>query len=451
METTETKMLFDGVRGVAVKILNRVERTDAYLDKLISYELKNSDWNDLDKSLLNELVHGVLRWQLKLDWVINGFFHGSFSKSEVIVKNSLRIALYQILFLDKIPHHASVNEAVTFIKRIRGEKAANLVNAVLRNIIRSINQINYPDPKKDDVQYLSIMYSFPSWMVRRWKERFGYEETEKLLTANNIKPTLTIRLNTIKMKPDAMIEYLKNQNCEIERSKYLPQFIRCASLSSIGESELFKQGFVTVQDESAGLACTLLDVKPNETILDMCAAPGGKTTFFGEVMNNSGKIIAVDKYSERLKLVKDSCARLGLKNVETISADGKELQMELVDKILLDAPCSGLGVLSKKPDIKIKRDIENIRELAKLQTELLRHAATLIKPNGAIVYSTCTTEPEENMEIVKIFLDAHPEFKIDDAKNYVNAEVVNEFGAIETFPHRHGIDGSFAVRFIKQN
>ena len=450
METVVNKLLFEGVRPTAVKILNRVERTDAYLDKILAIELRENDWNDLDKSLLNEIVHGVLRWQMKLDWVINGFFHASFSKSEVIVKNCLRVAVYQILFLNKIPHHAIVNEAVEFMKRIRSEKAGNLVNGVLRNIIRSINDIHYPDPKIDAVQYLAIMYSYPTWMVRRWHERYGYAETEKLLEYENRIPTLSLRMNSLKMKEEELVQFLKDQNCEVEKSKYLSQFIKCPTISNISESELFKKGFVTVQDESAGLACKLLDPKENEYVIDMCAAPGGKTSFISELMKNTGKILAVDKYSERLKLIEKSIQRLGLTNIKLKAADAIELETELANKILIDVPCSGLGVLSKKPDIKIKREVEDIFKLVVIQREILEHASKLLLPGGSLVYSTCTIEPEENFDQIKLFLENHPEFSIDDARNYVDASLVNSDGAIETLPHKHNIDGSFAIRLTKK-
>ena len=193
--------LYQGVRGLAVKILNRVERTDAYLEKLLDNELRNAELNGPDKALLYEIVHGVTRWQGRLDWILNGFYKGQFSKAIPNLKNGLRVALYQILFLDRIPDHAAVNEAVEFVKKLQGQKPADLTNAILRNIIRSKNAIRYPDPNEDLIGYLSAYYSHPSWMVKRYVERFGREETEKLLTTNNEKPYLTLRVNAIKTNP----------------------------------------------------------------------------------------------------------------------------------------------------------------------------------------------------------------------------------------------------------
>jgi 16S rRNA (cytosine967-C5)-methyltransferase len=449
MEVEEKKLLFHGVRGSAVKILNRVERTDAYLDKLLDAELRSEEINDLDKALLTEIVNGVLRWQMKLDWVLNGFFHGNFTKAEVTVKNALRAALYQIMFLDKVPHHAAVNEAVEFVKRIRGDKAANLVNAVLRNIIRNLDGIHYPDVAIDAAQYLAVMYSHPVWVVRRWMTRFGFAETEKLLQANNERPTLSLRINTARTPVDRFLELLTSQNVVFEKSKYLSNFVRTSNLSNISQTESFRKGLFSVQDESAGLACQLLDLRPGDRVIDMCAAPGGKTTYIGEALHNNGVVLAIDKYPTRLNLVKLSCERLGITNVNCVAANSMEYSTEPADKVLLDAPCSGLGVLSKKPDVKLKRDSDDVRNLVEIQRLLIENAAKLVKGGGVLVYSTCTTEPEENFGNIRTFLERHPDFSVDSAASFVPPSLVTSDGYVETFPHKHGIDGSFSVRLKK--
>src|SRR3990170_6564797 len=194
-EVTKKEDLYAGPRGTAVKILNRIERSDAYLDRLIDSEMRANEMNELDKGLMNEIVTGVIRWQMKLDWVLTGFFHGNFTKAETNIKNALRVALYQILFLDKIPHSAAVNESVEFIKRLRGQKVGDLVNAILRNILRNVENIRYPDPKEDRIQHLAVIESHPSWIVKRWATRFGFDEAKKFLAANNVRPDLTLRVN----------------------------------------------------------------------------------------------------------------------------------------------------------------------------------------------------------------------------------------------------------------
>ncbi|MBA4313599.1 MAG: 16S rRNA (cytosine(967)-C(5))-methyltransferase RsmB [Chlorobiaceae bacterium] len=443
-------MLYAGPRGTAVKILNRVERTDSYLDKLLDVELRSKEISDLDKSLLAEIVHGVLRWQGRLDWVLNGFTHGNFSKSEVNVRNALRVALYQILFLTQVPHYAAVNEAVEFIKRIRGDKFSGFVNAVLRNIIRTLDGIHYPNPDEDLAQYLAVYYSHPLWMVKRWLPRFGREEVEKLLTANNEIPGLTLRINKLKISSAEFLSLLEKQNIQFHGSTFIDYFIKVKSLSGISQMNIFQQGFFTIQDESAALPVILLDPHPGERVIDMCAAPGGKTTFIAEMMKNEGEILAVDKYDTKLNMLKLSCDRLGVQNVRVLVADATTVETELADRILVDAPCSGLGTLRKKPDIKWKREPEDIKRMIRQQYSLLESAARMLKPGGVLVYSTCTTELEENSEMVNSFIGAHPEFYIEPANNFVNKSVVNAEGFIETMPHRHQIDGSFAARLRKK-
>ncbi len=445
----ERRNLYSGPRGVAVKVLNRVERTDSYLDKVLDAEMRSGELGDLDKGLLAEIVHGVLRWQNKLDWVLNGFSHGNFAKSEINVKNTLRVALYQILFLERVPHAAAVNEGVEFIKRIRGEKPAGLVNAVLRNIIRNMEGIRYPDPAEDPVQYLAVFYSHPYWMVKRWVARFGQEETQKLLTANNERAGLTLRINKLRTEPGLFLKQLEQQQITYKGSIHFDYLVKVRGLTRIAQMDLFRNGMFTIQDESAALPCVLLAPKPGERVLDLCAAPGGKTTNIAELMRNEGEVVAIDKYEAKLSLVKGACERLGLTNVSLRADDAATIDCEPADRVLLDAPCSGLGVIAKKPDMKWKRDIADVIKLTRIQEELIEHAALLVKPGGVLVYSTCTTEPEENQEIVWKFLARHPEFTLESAAHYVSRDLVTPEGFVETFPHRHAMDGSFAARLVK--
>ncbi|HYQ86797.1 MAG TPA: 16S rRNA (cytosine(967)-C(5))-methyltransferase RsmB [Bacteroidota bacterium] len=446
--TAEVQTLYSGPRGTAIKILNRIERTDSYLDKLLDVELRSTDLADLDKNLLAEIVHGVMRWQGRLDWVLNGFTHGNFSKSEVNVKNTLRVALYQILFLTHVPHYAAVNEAVEFMKRIRGERSGNLVNGVLRNIIRSLDAIHYPKDE-DPAQYLSVYYSHPLWMVKRWVKRFEREELERMLAANNEIPTLTLRINKLKIAPAEFLSILDNGKFAYQGSSFIDYFIKMKSLSGISQMNIFQKGFFSIQDESAALPVLLLAPEPGDRVIDMCAAPGGKTTFIAELMNNKGEILAVDKYESRLNMVKLNCERLGIQNVRLHVGDATELNSVPAERVIVDVPCSGLGTLRKKPDIKWKREPEDIPKLAAQQLHLLERAAELVKPGGVLVYSTCTTEPEENIMQLKSFLERHPDYRLDDASKFVNKSVVTEEGYVETFPHRHHLDGSFAARLVR--
>jgi len=442
--------LYQGVRGHAVKILNRIDRTDAYLDKLLDIEIKNSNLSGLDKSLLFEIVHGVTRWLGRIDWILNGFYKGQFSKCIPNVKNAMRVALYQILFLDKVPEYAAVNEAVEFVKKLQGQKPADLTNAVLRNIIRNKDSIRYPDPNEDIIAYFSAYYSHPSWMVKRWINRFGKNETEKLLISNNNKPLLTIRVNGLVSNYEEMNSLLNSVELKFTNGRYLPEFIRLSALSNITDWEYFHKGYFTIQDESTGLPIKLLDVRPGMRVLDLCAAPGGKTAYIADVMQNSGEIIALDRFESRLKILQKNLDRLKVTNVKTITIDANEYEDENgFDRVLVDAPCSGLGTLTKKPDLKWKRDLGDIRKIVNIQYELLKKGASLLRNGGFIVYSTCTIEPEENFEIIKKFLLDFPNFKLINPGNALSAELIDENGCVRTLPHLHGLDGSFAAKLEK--
>lgn len=439
--------IYTGVRGLAVKILNRVDRTDAYLDKLLDIEIKNSELSGVDKALLFEIVHGVIRWLGRIDWILNGFYKGQFSKCIPNVKNAMRVALYQILFLDKIPEYAAVNEAVDFVKKIQGQKPADLTNAVLRNIIRSKNGIRYPDEKEEEVNYLSAFYSHPTWMIKRWLKNFNRDFTEELLKSNNNKPDLTLRVNNLVTNKIELKQLLNNVNLEHGDTKYLPEYIRLANLTNITAWEYFAKGYFSVQDESTGFPPILLDPKPGMRVLDFCAAPGGKSAHLAELMQNEGEIIALDQFESRLSILTKNLERMHVKNVKPIVADSRQFEDEQkFDRILVDVPCSGLGTLRKKPDIKWKRDIGDIRKLNMTQSELLQNAAKQLKVGGFIVYSTCTIEPEENFEIVSAFLQKNPDFELVKANDIFGDELCDSNGCIQTYTNIHGIDGSFAAK-----
>jgi len=450
-EVHTIRSLYQGVRGRAVKILNRVERTDAYLDKLLDIELKDPELIGKDKALLYKIVHGVVRWMGRLDWILNGFYKGQFSKAIPNLKNGLRVALYQILFLDKVPDYAAVNEAVEFVKKLQGQKPADLTNAVLRNIIKNKNGIRYPDPEEDLPGYLTAYYSHPSWMVKRYLKRFGREETEKLLAFNNEKPFLTLKVNGLKVDPNEFKELLKSVNLDFSQGKYLPEFFKLKNLSNITSWEYFQKGYFNIQDESAGLACRLLDVEPEMRVLDLCAAPGGKSAYLAGLMHNKGEIVAIDRYESRLKLLRKNMDRLGITCVNTVETDALDYDGDKSDRILVDVSCSGSGTLRKKPDIKWKHDLLDLRRMTELQYKLLEKASTLVKDGGIIVYSTCSIEPEENFEIVNKLLQSKPEFKIKDITNRFPSELIDEHGCIQTLPHVHKSDGAFAAKIIKSN
>jgi len=449
IESHSITNLYLGVRGLAIKILNRIDRTDAYLERLLDNEMKGTELSGPDKALLYEIVHGVVRWQGRLDWILNGFYKGTFSKAIPNLKNALRVALYQVLFLDRVPDYAAVNEVVEFVKKLQGQKPADLVNAVLRNIIRNKNSIRYPDPQEDLVGYLSSYYSHPSWMVKRYLARFGKEETEKLLAINNDKPFLTLRINALKTKPEEFKTLLENVVFKYKQCYYLPEFFKLQNLTNITSWEYYAKGYFNIQDESAGLACRLLDVQEGQRVLDMCAAPGGKTAYISALMHSRGEVVALDRFESRLKLLQKNMTRLTVDCVRIVEVDALEYKSLPFDRVLVDAPCSGTGTLSKKPDIKWKKDLFDIRNLNNTQSKLLAKAASLVKVGGIIVYSTCSIEPEENYEIVKKFLEENSNFNLESARGKFPDELIDENNCIQTLPHIHKTDGAFAARLIR--
>jgi 16S rRNA (cytosine967-C5)-methyltransferase len=366
------------------------------------------------------------------------------------VRNALRVGLYQILFLTRIPHHAAVNEAVEFVKKYRGQKLADTINGLLRNIARNIENIRYPLATNDEIQYLSVVHSHPSWLVKRWHARFGFEATESLCKSNNIRPFLTLHPNSLKVDFHGFINGLVEFGIDYRRCFYLDEYVTIRNLPNIRHMRMFQEGQFFVQDESAGLVGTLTDPKPGETLIDLCAAPGGKALHAAELMRNTGRIVAIDKYMTRLNLVQQSADRLGITNLELHEADATEFTADPADKVLVDAPCSGLGTLSKKPDIKWKREPEDIAALVKIQENILENAAKLVKPGGVLVYSTCTIEPEENGDQVHAFLAQHPEFEVERADKFIHPQLVSKDGFMETFPHKHRMDGAFAARLRKK-
>ncbi len=438
---------FHGARGLAVKILTRVEQSDAYLDKLLNRELAAGELNDADKRLLNEIATGVLRWQERLDWVLTGFYHGEFTRCIPVVRNALRVALYQILFLDRIPYSAAVNESVEIVKRLKGARSASVVNGVLRSIIRKLASITYPERLDDEARYLAIMFSHPLWLVRRWHARFGGAETEALLEANNRRPHLALRINPRRSTVDAVLHHLQSRGLAARQSELMPGVVLVDGMAGIGADAVFRDGGFSIQDEGAMLASALTGARPGMRVVDLCAAPGGKTAAIAEALDGQGQVIAVDKFEAKLRLVAEAVQRLHLgEQVTMVTGDARTIQLEPADVVLVDAPCSGLGVLAKKPDIKWKRTPEDIEAMAALQAEILRNAATLVRPGGHLVYTTCTIEPAENEDVIRQFLAEHPDFELEPASTLLPEQVVTPEGFLATLPSRHGLDGTFGAR-----
>ncbi len=434
-------------RKTAVELLERISRNGQYSSEVIRNKLQKSGLSQKDKSLVLELVNGTLRWQGQLDWILTKYFHGNFKKSPDKLKRILEISLYQIRFLDKVPEYAAVSAGVEIAKEAGGQPWGKLVNAVLRNYQRGSKSIKLPKVEDDAISAISVQYSHPKWLVQRWLARYGIEKTIQFCKHNNSRPEITLRTNLRKITPAALLKELKTTGLEAEPSKYFSDFIKISKPQDLTELPSFQNGLFAIQDESTALATQLLNPQKGDTVLDMCAAPGGKACHIAQLIGDEGKVIAVDISANRLNLVRENTARLGLKSIQTLVGNATEIDLPRVAKILLDAPCSGLGVLSKRADLRWKRKPQDIFNIRKIQKKLLQSATRLLKKGGTLVYSTCTLEPEENEELIEAFLKEHVEFDLDS--DCIDQTFSTPEGYWSSVPHKHKMDGVFAVKLFK--
>ncbi|ANU10509.1 16S rRNA (cytosine(967)-C(5))-methyltransferase [Planococcus antarcticus DSM 14505] len=442
----KNKKLQGNVRDAAFSILWAVENKQAYSNLLLHQIIENYGIAAKNRGLLTEITYGTLQHQMTLDYYLEPYLKGEI---EPWVKTLLRLSLYQIVYLDRIPAHAVVHEAVEIAKRRGHGGVASVVNGVLRSVqrngVRSFNTISDPYEK------ISIETSHPIWMIRRWAEQFGLEKTREMALENNKTPLQTVRVNTARATVEEVIEMLESEEVEAVSSKLIPECLVITN-GQPARTATFEKGFITIQDESSMFPAYALQVKPGMTVLDMCAAPGGKTTHIAEKMNNNGTLYALDLHQHKVKLIDENAVRLGHSVIETIVGDGKQsvdrFGEEKFDRILVDAPCSGLGVIKRKPDIKYTKKEEDFARLQEIQIELLDQAARSLKQEGILIYSTCTVDAVENRGTAERFLKEHPEMeKIQVA---LPASLgIKYTGFVQVFPQDYGSDGFFIAAFKK--
>ena len=438
----------DRPREKAIDVLRRVEEgafTDALLDEA------RSEFEPRDSAFITELVYGILRNRGRIDWALNQFSSQPIEKTDAWTRNILRLGAYQLLFLDKVPVSAALNTS-TELAKYHGKKHG-YVNGLLRNLDRNREAIRYPGPE-DAVKRLAVLYSHPGWLVTRWVDRYGAEKTEALLAANNHPALLIIRTNTLKTGRERLKASLESEGAIIHETGYSPVGLQIVSSPGLKTLTSFQEGWFMVQDEAAQLVSMLLAPKPGETLLDACAAPGGKATHLAELMGNQGAVVALDADAGRMEKIQQNIQRLGTTIVTPVKGDAARYREGLFDKVLVDAPCSGLGVLRRHPDGRWSKTMKTIRERLPLQRAILENCAGLLKPGGALVYSTCTTEPEENEDVINAFLSTHEgEFRIDDPRPYLPpaaARLVDEQGFFRSFPDEPVMDGFFGVRLVRK-
>lgn len=437
-------------REVAVNVLRQWHEGQGRLDLLLDHALQRSPLTPRDRALATELVNGTCRWLGTIHWLLDRLFHRGLKSCPTTILPILETGLYQLFALDRVPDYAAVDQAVQLAQQAAGKNWAGVVNGVLRSFIRQRESIPWPSVEADPVKAISTRYSHPAWLVRRWLKRYGVEETIQLCQANNSAPPVTIRVNRLRAEPQEVFASLGG-DIDAVPSPYDENFIVLRSHQvELRRMDILREGKCSVQDVSAGLPARLLAASPQSTVLDLCAAPGGKATYVAELTGDQARIIAADISKLRTRLTAENCARLALKHVHPVVADGKWPAVREVTHVLLDAPCTGFGVLSKRADLRWQRREGDIPILVALQRQLLNSAASLLPVGGVLVYATCTIEPDENEQVVQHFLDTHPGFALDHAAQFVPAELVDEAGYVRT-SHHHGVDGSFAARLVRQS
>jgi 16S rRNA (cytosine967-C5)-methyltransferase len=442
-------------REIAVQVLQRRQGGE-FVENLLETGLERARLAPADRGLCQELVYGIVRWQATLDWLIARKARNSPPKP--LLQDLLRLGLYQIFWLDRIPNHAAVNETVELAKRNRLSAQAGFINAVLRGYLREFDATRQllADLK---VNQPHIGYSHPEWLVERWQNRWGKESTLRLLEWNNSPPKTFARVNTLKADPGKLLAQWRDEDVEYDFVRYdwieENLVFELKSHPPLTQLPSFQQGLFYVQDPSTLLAVKVLDPKPGETILDLCAAPGGKLTYIAQLMNNEGRLVAHDLSPDRLKLVEENCTRLGVTCIQAVSSLSNTLgavgtprpTLPLVgrgvptaptrfDRILIDAPCSNTGVMRRRVDLRWRIKPDEISRLRAMQLDLLNQAALMLKPEGMLVYSTCSLEPEENQQLIREFLSVHSDFKLDFER--------------ELLPFADRVDGAYVARLSTQ-
>ncbi|WP_368929466.1 16S rRNA (cytosine(967)-C(5))-methyltransferase RsmB [Bacillus pumilus] len=441
------------VREVALDALIKLEQNQAYSNLLLQSVMKDKDLADQDKPLLTELVYGTLQNKLALDYMLAPFVKKP-QKVAPWVMQLLRMSLYQMVYLEKIPDRAAIHEAVELTKK-RGHKGiSSLVNGVLRSVQRE--GVPAFDDIKDPVKRLSIETSHPLWLVQEWVQSYGFEATESMCHIHLVPPKQTLRVNRIKTDRAALKQKLLDAGIETELGDLSEDALKLMK-GSIVSTPSFQEGYVTIQDESSMLVARVLDPQPGETVLDACAAPGGKSTHIAERMNDEGQIVSLDLHEHKVKLIKQAAKRLNLTRIEAKALDARKAKGDYneasFDRILIDAPCSGFGVIRRKPDMKYTKSPEDSARLATIQQAILNETAPLLKPGGTLVYSTCTMDPTENQQVIHAFLQEHQDFEPDLSLNERLPEQVAPFvqnGSVQILPHYFGTDGFFICSMRKK-
>lgn len=444
-------------RQTALKILRAIDEDCAYTDVALRQTLAKTDYCRRDRAFITECVYGTVRWQGRIDWLLHHVCRRPLLSLTPWIRNALRLGVYQCLWMDRVPTRAAVNETVSLSRHFGHAGTARLVNGVLRNLMRQHTTYQLPEAETQPALHLAIAHSHPEWLVDRWLQRYGWERTQAICLANNRHGNVTLRTNTMLISPSQLAERLAQEGvASIQFSKLQPDALIARGTQRLDALPSYRDGLFQIQDQAAMLVAPLCNPQPGQRVLDVCAAPGGKTTHLAHLMHDAGTLLACDVSPARLRMLRHHILRFKLSSVLTVAVDATHTLpvRGKFDRILVDAPCSGLGVLRHHPDIKWRKSPDDFAILQTTQLRLLHNQHSLLAHNGRMIYSVCSYEPEETREVVTQFLAAHPDMQLDSMVTDVTGPLVKHLqpsGVLELTPELWHTDGAFVARFRRKS
>jgi len=447
-------------RDLALQVLNNLDRYPGHpaysLERAAQGDIRGSD---RDRAFAVHLVQGVLRWRLRLDWIVQQTLQFPFKNIRPDVLNVLRLAVYQVFFMDRVPDSAAVNEAVKQVKRIAATHVVRSVNGILRQVCREKGNLSFPNRSPEQIRHLSVRHSYPAWLVRKWVREMGEADAERLLIAGNRIPHLVVRTNTLKVDRPRLMVSLQKEGISATPTNFSPEGLTLVDMQGpVDRLSSFQSGLFQVQGEAAQICSHLLSPKPGESILDVCSGLGGKSTHMAQLMEDRGLIVAIDRNRQKLVKLGENSRRLGIHVVKPLAGDVERALPGLLkssfDRIMVDGPCSALGVISRHPDVKWNREEKDLIRLGKLQERFLNRALPLLRAGGKLLYVACTLSKEENEKVVEGFLQKNRRVRLVHLRHHAPVwvqELVDEAGFMKSLPHVHGMDGFFGALFEKRD